>query len=319
MEVLADRQFRAAIAPIGGMHEAVHEFIRITTPTLSSIRGVLRRRYEPNEMGSIPLAVQLMGGDPIAMAMAARELVDHYGPPRIDLNCGCPARRVNGRGAGASLLKEPRSIYNVLRAMVEAVEDECVVSVKMRSGYDDIGLFEENVRAAMTAGARMVTIHPRTKIQGYRGRADWGLIERAKRVCGDEMEVVGNGDVKCAEDAVRMLEWTGCDQVMVGRGAVGNPWIFWEIREMLGMGSARCRSWDEERGFWERYLMAGRAGGVVGSDKEERMKIGRLKMMVGFATAIGEEDKRRLLKSDGGGCARVFLEDVLATVGKYYG
>lgn len=336
MEVLADKQFRAAIGAVGGMDEAVHEFIRISSSHLPAVRGCLRNRYEAGEMGDIPLAAQIMGGDPVAMAIATFELATGFGAHRVDLNCGCPSKKVTGHGAGASLLKTPEGLYEVVKAMVDATDgiEGTRVSVKMRSGYESTDLFEENVWAAVEAGATMITLHPRTKVQAYSGNANWELIRRAKLLCGDRVEVVGNGDINSAEDALRMLADTGCDHVMVGRGAVKNPWIFWEIREALarhaeGRGSG-CetdtdnlreraeRCFAMEREFYTRYLNA--AGGIHDrtSPKVHRMKIGRFKMLVGFATTMTEEDKSRLLSSNGGGDARKYLEEVLAVVSRHY-
>lgn len=322
MEVLADRQLRAALRGINGMDEAVHEFIRVPERSApSAIYGSLRR-YDAGEMADVPLAAQLMGANPDAMAIATRHVAER-GARRVDLNAGCPSPRGNRCGAGAGLLREPGRLFGVCTGMVRAVEGTgVVVSVKMRSGYGDVGLLEENVRAVVEAGVRMITLHPRTRVQGYGGRADWGLIGRVKGLVGDGVEVVGNGDVMCAEDAVRMLEGTGCDHVMVGRGAVANPWIFWEIRERLGavgMPGKVERCFKTECEFYTRYLNA--SGGVDGrsSRKVHRMKIGRLKMLVKYTTRICEEDKQRLMHADGDGDARAYLNMVLEAIGKYYG
>lgn len=329
MEVLADWQFRGAIAAIGGMDEAVHEFMRIPDQAeLTAVRGALRR-YDPRELGRIPLAAQVMGGDPAAMGLAAAVLAD-AGAPRIDLNCGCPSRRVTSRGAGSSLLKEPRAVYDVVREMVCAVEDagDVPVSVKMRSGFDSIRLLEDNVRAVVEGGARMITLHPRTKVQGYKGSADWGLIARVKELVGEQVEVVGNGDVTSPADAKRMLHLTACDHLMIGRGAVRNPWIFWEIREALREGCSdpssahlsdmvyRCLAAEVD--FYTRYLNAGDGIDDRSSPKTHKSKIGRLKMLVSFASRILEEDKFDLLRSDGGGDAREFLNKVLNAVSRHY-
>lgn len=331
MEVLADKQFRAAIGAVGGMDEAVHEFIRISSAHLPAVRGCLRNRYDAGEMGDIPIAAQIMGGDPAAMALATSELATQFGAHRVDLNCGCPAKKVTGRGAGASLLKTPESMFEVVKAMVDAVEDveSCRVSLKMRSGYASTELFEDNVRAAVEAGVTMITLHPRTKVQGYSGEANWDFIRRAKVLCGDGVEFVGNGDVTCGDDAIRMLEYTGCDHVMVGRGAVKNPWIFWDIREALarhvGSGISEVNSgqkvkrcFEMEREFYTRYLQS--AGGIHDdtSAKRHKMKIGRFKMLVGFATTITDEDKATLLSSSGDGDARRYLEEVLQVVERHY-
>lgn len=335
MEVLADRQFRAAIGTVGGMDEAVHEFIRITEPVRASIHGVLRRRYDAKEMGSVPLAAQIMGGDPKAMGMATWQLADRYGAHRIDLNCGCPSKRVNGNGAGAVLLKSPEHIFEIVRCMVEASEQtDAVVSVKMRSGFESTALFDENVRAVVEAGARMLTVHPRTKKQAYKGLADWSLIKRAKDLCEGLVEVVGNGDVTEAADALRMLDTTGCDHVMIGRGAVANPWIFWEVREALAERvsdnieygkKAACtisgrvqRNLETEKRFFEGYLNS--AGGIhrMTTNEMHGVKIGRLKMMLRHAMSITDTDKACLLRSDGGGDARVFLKEICEALSRHY-
>lgn len=332
MEVLADRQFRQAIATIGGMDEAVHEFIRITHPKLEDIRGVLRQRYNAKEMGSIPLAAQIMGGDPAAMEMATAELVHRYGAHRVDLNCGCPAKKVNGRGGGASLLRTPEVIYEITKRMVDAVGDcSSIVSVKMRSGYDSTTLFDENIHAIVEAGARMLTVHPRTKTQAYAGSADWEFIKTAKEICGNRVDVVGNGDVITAKDALRILDDTGCDHVMVGRGAVANPWIFWDIRKefaercgggednlSIGRRHPEERTLESERKFYESYFRS--SGDVTdrSSPKTHKLKIGRLKMVIGYSSTIPDEAKQSLLRSDGGGDARVYLKEVVDVISAQY-
>lgn len=331
MEVLADKQFRSAIGTIGGMDEAVHEFIRIWSPHLSDVRGCLRNKYNANEMGEIPMAAQIMGGDPLAMALATYELATVFGATRVDLNCGCPAKKVNGRGAGASLLKTPQGMFEVVKAMVDAVENvpDCRISVKMRSGFESTDLFDDNVRAAVEGGAAMITMHPRTKVQAYTGAADWGFIRRAKDICRERVEVVGNGDVLTAEDAIQMLEETGCDHVMVGRGAVRNPWIFWEIREALarrgqqyrtgltkGVTGTRCL--ETEQRFYSCYFNADGVINDLSSPRMHKKAIGRMKMIVRYASAIDMEDKRKLLRSSAGGDARKYLEKVLLAVEKHY-
>lgn len=332
MEVLGDRQFRSAISVIGGMDEAVHEFIRIASASPRAIDGVIKHRYSADEMGTTPLAAQIMGDDPAAMSYAAGLLATTYNAPRVDLNCGCPSKRVNGKGAGASMLLDPDRIFDVTRAMVDAVQGKAPVSVKIRSGFEDTALFKENVCAVRDAGARYLTVHPRTRRQAYTGNADWRLIADAKRLCGARTEVVGNGDVVSAEDAHRMIASTGCDHMMVGRGAVANPWIFWEIRSLLlerGLmrrtistsgkfrNVTKERSYDMEKQFWVRYLNA--EGGITdrSSPKQHQFKISRLKMIVRYTQSIDEPAKQKLLRRDGGD-ARAFLEDILEQTWLHY-
>ena len=222
MEGVGDRLFRLAMAQIGGVDWACTEFIRV--PKNAHCRS-LARVYDPHETAPIPIAAQIMGYDPELMARMAQEL-EGRGAPRIDLNCGCPSNRVTGRGAGSTLLTDPDHLHLVAKAMVEAVK--IPVSVKIRSGYEDTSKFEEICTTIEAAGASMITIHPRTKVEGYSGQANWSLLRRAKEILS--IPVVGSGDVVSAEDAFRMHQETGCDGVMIGRGAIANPAIFQQIR-----------------------------------------------------------------------------------------
>ncbi|GIM10350.1 hypothetical protein Vretimale_14102 [Volvox reticuliferus] len=169
-----------------------------------------------------------MGSTPELMGMAAQYLVQTRGAPRIDLNCGCPANTVTGSGAGSSLLKTPKLLGQVVAAMVQAVGGMAPVSVKLRAGFDDTSLMEENLLAVQEAGAAFVTLHPRTRRQAYSGHADWSLIRRAVQRL--DIPVIGNGDVVSVDRAHQLLRETGCHGLMVGRGAVHDPLIFLRIR-----------------------------------------------------------------------------------------
>lgn len=222
MEGLGDRGFRKTMAAIGGFNEAVTEFLRV--PTNAHVKS-LALAYESNELKTIPLAAQLMGSDPYLMGEMAKEIASR-GAPRIDLNCGCPSNRVTGRGAGSSLLKEPEFLHRVAKSMVEAVS--IPVTIKMRSGYEDLSLFRENLLAAQESGVRFITLHPRTKVDGYGPPARWDLIAEAKSLL--KIPLVGNGDILTVEDAKQMLKTTRCDALMIGRGSVMNPFIFHQIQ-----------------------------------------------------------------------------------------
>ena len=148
------------------------------------------------------------------------------GAPRIDLNCGCPSNTVTGRGAGSSLLKDPTFLHDNAKAIVKAVS--IPVTVKMRSGFEDISLFKENLLAAQESGISYLTLHPRTKLDGYGPPANWDLIAEAKHLL--KIPVVGNGDILNVADALRMLTHTQCDALMIGRGSMINPYIFHQIR-----------------------------------------------------------------------------------------
>jgi tRNA-dihydrouridine synthase B len=192
-----------------------------------SAEGAVRRseatlrllEFHPDER---PIAFQLFGATPSSMAGAAR-LVERLGPDLIDLNVGCPARKVVKNGSGVALMKDLGLLEELVSALVGAVK--VPVTAKIRSGWDDRSLNAPQVaRVLEDSGVAAVTVHPRTRAQGFTGRSDWSIISEVKRSVG--IPVIGNGDVYEPTDAVRMLEETSCDAVMIGRGAIGNPWIF---------------------------------------------------------------------------------------------
>nr|WP_213157519.1 tRNA-dihydrouridine synthase family protein [Parachlamydia sp. AcF125] len=252
MEGLGDRPFRKALSKIGGFDEACTEFLRV--PSNAHVAS-LAKQYQKEDTFPIPQAVQIMGSHPELMGAMAQELAKK-GAPRIDLNCGCPSNTVTGRGAGSSLLKNPSQLYQIAKTMVEAVS--VPVTAKLRSGYEDISLFRENLLAAQESGVKFVTLHPRTKAEGYAPPARWDLIAEAKTIL--KIPVVGNGDILKVEDAVRMLKETGCDALMIGRGSVINPWIFHHIRAFFAGETyvpEKNALQNFVRNFWETMVETG--------------------------------------------------------------
>lgn len=265
MEGLGDRSFRKAMAAIGGFDEGTTEFLRV--PMNAHVQS-LAAKYQSQELTSIPLAAQIMGSDPELMAAMARE-IEARGAPRIDLNCGCPSNTVTGRGAGSSLLKDPDLLYANAKAMCSAVN--VPVTVKMRSGFEDTSRFKENLLAAQESGVKFITLHPRTKVDGYGPPARWDLIAEAKSIL--KVPLVGNGDILNVEDALRMLKQTNCDALMIGRGSVINPFIFHQIRAHFE-GRKFEPSWND----FERYFAA--FCGETPEDATKKGKINKLKQLL---------------------------------------
>lgn len=245
MEGVGDRCFRRAMASVGGFDEAVTEFMRV--PSNAHVKS-LARDYQFYETLPIPLAAQLMGSDPGLMADMAHE-IEKLNAPRIDLNCGCPSNTVTGRGAGSSLLKDPNLLHSIASAMVKAVN--VPVTVKMRTGFDDTSLFRENLKAAEESGARYISLHARTKAEGYTPPAKWEYIAEAKTIV--DIPIVGNGDILNVNDALRMLSETGCDALMIGRGSVINPFIFHEIKAHFS-GIPYKKNFTQLQKYLETYL-----------------------------------------------------------------
>ncbi|MEW5739853.1 MAG: tRNA dihydrouridine synthase DusB [Myxococcota bacterium] len=232
---------RFFLAPMAGVSEkpfrvlAFQQGAALATTELISAQGLFRMtnrtlrylRYDPEV--ERPYSLQLFGGEPEAMAKAA-VVAKQYGAEIIDINMGCPVKKVTKTGAGSALMCDSRRAGEIVRQIREATG--LPVTAKIRSGWDaNQRNFLEMADVLGAAGVAALAVHPRTRAQGYSGRADWTVIRDLKRHVGSGFPIIGNGDVKTVADAHRMLDETGCDYVMIGRGALGNPWIF---RELLG-------------------------------------------------------------------------------------
>lgn len=170
-----------------------------------------------------PIVQQIFGSDKESFVAAAKYIYENMKPDIIDINMGCPVPKVAVRAqAGSALLKNPEKIYDIVKAVVESVP--IPVTVKIRSGWDNNSINAVEVAKTIEkAGASAICVHPRTRSQGYSGKADWSVIKAVKEAVN--IPVIGNGDVKTPEDVVRMLDETSCDAVMIGRGILGNPWL----------------------------------------------------------------------------------------------
>ncbi|MBQ9285116.1 MAG: tRNA dihydrouridine synthase DusB [Bacteroidaceae bacterium] len=181
-----------------------------------------------------PVAIQIYGKDPAAMADAARIVVDEAHPDVLDINFGCPVKKIAGKGAGAGLLKDPPKMLEITRAVVDAVGSQVPVTAKTRLGWDKEHLIITDLAEQLQdCGIAALTIHGRTRSQLYSETADWTLIGQVKRNPRMRIPIIGNGDITSAEGAVEAFERYGVDAIMVGRATFGRPWIFREIVNAL--------------------------------------------------------------------------------------
>lgn len=197
-----------------------------------------------------PLSIQLFGSDLLALEKAAKIVEPYF--DIIDYNMGCPAPHITRQMAGGALLQEVNLTQQIFSTLVNAVKKP--VTLKIRSGVTDASkfLFREIAEIAEDEGIQMITLHPRTVSQGYSGNADWKLIKELKEISG--LPIVGNGDITTPEDAKAMIDDTGCDYVMIGRGAMGNPFLFEQINDFLKTNSYKEYSFKDRLDSFFDYL-----------------------------------------------------------------
>ena len=247
-------QNKTVLAPLAGITNLPFRLIarrfgcEMCFTEMISANGLIRKssktvEYLKTSPEDQPLGVQLFGADPVILAQAA-VIVSEYHPAVIDINMGCPVKKVIRAGAGAVLMRDPVLAGRIIKAVVDAVS--VPVTVKIRSGWSQKSINATQIsKIAEDSGASAVIVHGRTADQGFSGHADWNVIAGVKNAV--KIPVIGNGDIRQPEDARKMRLETGCDAVMIGRGALGNPWLFQGIRQMSGESAGDYRPSLTER------------------------------------------------------------------------
>ncbi|MCK0153487.1 tRNA-dihydrouridine synthase [Alcanivorax sp. S6407] len=270
MEGLADFWVRQALTDVGDYDWCVSEFVRVNgllLPPKVFYRWCPELKNGARTRAGVPVHLQLLGSDPNCVAENAARAVE-LGAPAIDLNFGCPAKTVNRHRGGAVLLDEPELVHAVTAAVRRAIPADITVSVKMRLGNEDDALSLENARGVEEAGAAWLTVHGRTKRQGYKPPAFWDRIGHIRETVS--IPVIANGEIWTVEDARRCQQESGCDDLMLGRGAVANPWLLRALR------TGQSASWSEILPVLEGFV---RDVTGTGTDAQEA---GRVKQWLSY-------------------------------------
>lgn len=252
MEGVTDFVMRDVLTQLGGIDQCVTEFLRVTSrlhPNSVFFKNCPELKMESRTRSGTSVYLQLLGGQAMPLAENAARAAD-LGANGIDLNFGCPAKTVNRHDGGATLLQFPQRIFDIVKAVREAVPKAIPVSVKMRLGFQETNLALENAKAMEEGGANFITVHCRTKVQGYRPPAHWEWVPVLQASLA--IPVVANGDISCLASFEKCRTVTGASQFMIGRGALTNPRLFSYIKNQAQIGS----TWLELKSLLPKFFDA---------------------------------------------------------------
>lgn len=271
MAGVTDYSFRRMAKRRGGIGLTVSEFISVEGLTRNNPKAKRQMRFWEEER---PFAVQIFGGQPTRMAIAA-EMAQEIGADILDINCGCPAPKVVKHGGGSGLLRDLPRLETILREVKKAIT--IPLTLKLRAGFSDSTInCIEVAKMAEQCGVEHLQLHGRTKEQGYKGLANWDLVREMKKAV--KIPVSGSGDVVTVEGALKKWRETGCDGILIGRGAMQNPWIFRQIEDAVAGREIYQPSLEEKQAVLLEYFE------LLREDMPELPAIGKMKQLAGQFT-----------------------------------